>query len=68
MILAIILLIIFSTILLLGLFNRFLPEWFCDKMGWHFEPYHQGFDGCNLTGKCPRCGKPVLMDSQGNWF
>ena len=43
-------------------------RWFCDKMGWHKTPKSIGFDGCSETGKCPRCGKEVLCDSQGNWF
>lgn len=49
-------------------FNRWLPKWFCDKMGWHLEPKKQGFDGCSFTGTCPRCNKKVMQDSQGNWF
>lgn len=47
--------------------NRFV--WFCDKMGWHKAPKTLGgFDGCSLHGRCPRCHKRVLQDSQGNWF
>ena len=49
-------------------FNRFLPKWFCDVMGWHVQPKKLGFDGCSLNGVCSRCGKPVMQDSQGNWF
>ena len=49
-------------------FNRWLPRWFCDKMGWHLAPKSQGFDGCSFTGTCPRCEKKVLQDGQGNWF
>jgi len=49
-------------------FNRWLPRWFCDKMGWHLPPEWRGFDGCSFTGVCPRCGEKVLQDSQGNWF
>lgn len=53
----------------IGLFNkRFNNKWFCEKMGWHLQPLSVGFDGCSLTGNCPRCGKEVLQDSQGNWF
>lgn len=43
-------------------------KWFCTFWGWHKAPTAQGFDGCSFTGKCPRCGKDVLQDSQGNWF
>lgn len=49
-------------------FNRLLPEWFCKYLGWHLAPNQQGFDGCSASGKCPRCDKSVLQDSQGNWF
>jgi len=59
---------ILITALSLAVFNRYLPKWFCDHMGWHLSPIAQGFDGCSFTGTCPRCGKSVLQDSQGNWF
>lgn len=54
--------------LVLACFNRYLPVWFCKHMGWHLAPDWQGFDGCNFTGTCSRCGTKVLQDSQGNWF
>ena len=40
----------------------------CDIMGWHNGNGENGFDGCSFTGTCSKCGKKVLMDSQGNWF
>jgi hypothetical protein len=43
-------------------------EWFCIKMGWHRTPIRIGFDGMSRNGECPRCGKSVMQDSQGNWF
>lgn len=52
----------------LGLFNKWLPKWFCDNLGWHLAPSKQDFDGASFNGECPRCGKHVLQDSQGNWF
>jgi len=55
-------------LMLLVTFNDYLPRWFCDHIGWHLTPTKQGSDGCSLTGTCPRCGKSVLQDSQGNWF
>lgn len=58
----------FVSLLVLTLRNRWLPVWFCQHMGWHLAPTTQGFDGCSVTGVCPRCGKKVLQDSQGNWF
>lgn len=48
--------------------NSFLPLWFCKYMGWHLKPDKIGTDGYSLSGVCPRCGKYVLQDSQGNWF
>jgi len=57
------------TMLILGIVSSFSPsKWFCRVMGWHREPNEQGFDGVSLNGCCPRCGKHVLLDSQGNWF
>ncbi len=46
----------------------FLGVWACDELGWHKAPVKQSFDGCSFGGKCPRCGRPVLQDSQGDWF
>jgi len=60
--------VILLNFVILALCNKHLPKWFCDKIGWHLAPGMQGFDGCSFTGKCPRCGKGVLQDSQGNWF
>jgi len=54
--------------MLCGIFNKYLPKWFCDHMGWHLAPNNQNFDGCSFEGVCPRCKKKVLQDSQGNWF
>ena len=51
-----------------AVFNKYLSVWACDSLGWHLEPERQGYDGCSYGGKCPRCGKDVLQDSQGNWF
>lgn len=62
------LLIIFIVAILsiISIFSK--SRWFCDKMGWHKSPNTIGFDGCSATGTCPRCGKHVMCDSQGNWF
>ena len=62
------LLVLMLALVLSAVFNKYLPKWACDKMGWHLAPAAQGFDGCSLNGTCPRCGKGVLQDSQGNWF
>ena len=55
-------------LIIVPFFNSKLPKWFCDKMGWHLKPESLEFDGCSYVGICPRCGKKVLQDSQGNWF
>lgn len=65
---AIIILVVSVSFMILVLCNKYLPIWFCNKMGWHLSPVAQSFDGCSYVGKCPRCGKFVLRDSQGNWF
>ena len=49
-------------------FNRWLPIQACRWMSWHLAPKAQGFDGCSFNGECPRCGKQVMQDGQGNWF
>ncbi len=54
--------------MLLALFNNYLPIWFCHNLGWHLQPFRIEKDGCSLIGECPRCGKSVMQDSQGNWF
>ena len=57
-----------SSILLLAFNNKRLPVWFCNKLGWHLPPKSRDFNGVNYYGKCPRCNKMVIKDSQGNWF
>jgi len=64
----VLLLSVFLIMIILALLNKHLPKWFCDKMGWHLSPESQDFDGCSFNGRCPRCGRFVLQDSQGNWF
>jgi len=57
-----------GTLFIAHFCNRWLPKWACSRLEWHLPPTEQGFDGCSLTGRCPRCKKEVLLDSQGNWF
>jgi hypothetical protein len=64
----IVVMVALTGFIVLGLCNKWLPKWACSKLDWHLAPRIQGFDGCSMSGKCPRCGKDVLMDSQGNWF
>lgn len=67
-ILLIIVLVVFATGVFCASFNRYLPVWFCDKLGWHMAPTMQTFDGASHGGNCTRCDKKVMQDSQGNWF
>ena len=66
-VLGIIGLIIF-VMTILSLINSHLPRWFCDALGWHLAPDEICFDSASFSGVCPRCGKPILQNSQGNWF
>jgi hypothetical protein len=61
-------LVFIGALVILALFNKFWGVWACEYLNWHLEPICIGFDGCSLNGTCPRCGKPVLQDSRGNWF
>jgi hypothetical protein len=65
---SVIVLSIIISIIVLTLCNRWLPVWFCNHLGWHVAPKEQGYDGASLYGRCPRCHKRVLQDSQCNWF
>jgi len=67
-ILGVSILILIVISILLAIFNKYLPVWFCNKLGWHLRPLNIKQDGFNFTGRCPRCNKHVLQDSQGNWF
>jgi len=50
-------------------FNKYMPKWYgCELFPWHLAPTEQSFDGCSFHGYCPRCGKEVMQDGQGNWF
>jgi hypothetical protein len=40
----------------------------CDLLRRHNGGDLIGFDGASLMGTCSRCKRPVLQDSQGNWF
>lgn len=48
----------------MGKFRKFL----CNVLGWHKPENSVTFDGCNFEGVCKYCGKPIMQDSQGNWF
>ena len=65
MIMGIFLVVLFA-LLIANMFSN--STFFCDVMGWHRMPKNVGFDGCSHAGVCPRCGKEVLQDSNGDWF
>lgn len=53
-----------------GLYMAFgWNKWFYDRiLGWHKPIDKVVFDGCSYASKCKYCGKPIMQDSQGNWF
>jgi len=64
---------VFSVLLAvsLGAYRFLFPQsrWLCDELGWHDgKGGSLSFDGCSIHSTCSRCGKEVMMDSQGNWF
>lgn len=61
-----VLIVIATPCMLISIHSK--STWFCSFWGWHKAPLKQGFDGCSSNGTCPRCGKFVLQDGQGNWF
>jgi len=74
-------LVILIPILLLGIsctiYDRLYPTaghvWarkiYCEIFPWHNgSGIIKDFDGCSFKSTCSRCGKEVMMDSQGNWF
>ena len=64
-----VLLILLLGLMALAIISKYSKnKWFCTAMGWHFEPDKKASDGCSMYGNCPRCGKRVMLDSQGNWF
>ena len=48
--------------------NKSLPIEFCHELSWHLSPINKKYVGINMSGVCPRCGKEIMLDSQGNWF
>ena len=57
-------------VILVGLVlcNQWLGKWACRVFHWHVAPSERTFDGCSSHGVCPRCGKEVMQDSNGDWF
>jgi hypothetical protein len=52
-----------------------LKKWWdyfqCNILDWHkvsFPNPKTYFDGVSFHGKCERCGRRCMRDSQGNWF
>jgi len=65
----IVFLLAYVALIVLVLNNKRLPKRFCNNFPyWHLAPEKVGFDGCSMNGTCPRCGKHVLCDSNGDWF
>jgi hypothetical protein len=66
--LSIVLLFLLFVFTIAILNNHLNWKWLCKNAGWHQAPEKMVFDGCSWTGTCPRCGKDVMQDSQGNWY
>ena len=50
---------------------RFKIGKFFDRLlGWHKpdEKIGHSFDGVSFHAVCKYCHKPIMLDSQGNWF
>ena len=63
----IIFLVTMFTLLIIDKYSK--SKWFCEYFGWHKCPDNiETPDLFLLKGKCPRCKKEVLMDSNGDWF
>lgn len=45
-----------------------LRKFLCDVLGWHKPSDCIDIHGVIITSKCKYCGKPIIRDSQGNWF
>jgi len=50
----IVLVFLVSVVAMAILNNHLNWKWLCKNAGWHQEPKRTRFDGCSLTGKCPR--------------
>ena len=38
-------------------------------LGWHKpDDGDEYYDGCSFHSRCRFCHKPIMQDSQGNWF
>jgi len=62
--------VLFLSPFLLCLIDRIRgTSYSCRVFGWH-NGKGEGhfFDGCSFHAQCSKCGKEVMMDSQGNWF
>lgn len=49
---------------------RWWERWF-EAMGWHRPGLEARYNLASMDGwerVCVRCGRRLLMDSQGNWF
>lgn len=59
-------LLLYIVVSIINHYSR--SKFFCKVLGWHKEPEETTYDGLTFKGKCSRCGKEVMQDSQGNWF
>lgn len=66
--------LIYMLFLLILCYWVYPRKWSCTYLGWHdgegeTKHYKKGdVFLVNLSSTCSKCGKPVIQDSQGNWF
>jgi hypothetical protein len=49
--------------------KNWIKKILCDILHWHNgKPDFSKSSFGQIKGICKRCGKKVLLDSQGNWF
>ena len=62
--------ILLFTLFICMFLSKIQPNniFWCRYFFWHRAPKEQMFDGASNYGRCPRCNKRVLQDSQGNWY
>lgn len=65
---AILVLILISGLLWMVIPIKPLTRFYHDILGWHRPNGVYYDDGVNSHSYCKFCDKPIMQDSQGNWF
>lgn len=59
--------VVMLSIMTLIHYNKRLPRWFCDHLGWHMKPRRIKSERYVTYGMCPRCRRKVIQNSRGEW-